>query len=346
MWQTVGHDTAVLALSRAIEQGRMHHALLLIGPPRVGKMALAMDMARALSCVGDEPPCDECSQCARITASLHPDVRVIGLGEDERGRARTLISIEQVREVQKEASLKPYEGAFRVFIIDGVDRLSDEAANSLLKTLEEPPDQVVLALLASDASAVLTTIRSRCRRLDLRPVSVDTIEDHLVRALGVESELAQEVARLSNGRIGWAIQAARQPELLERLADRLDVIERTVMSGLEPRFEYAAQLAGRFAQSRADVLDELGLWLGWWRDVMIVCEGRPELVWHTSRRPMLESVASGLDAAQSAVTVKAVERVVSLLERNVNPRLAVEELMLAMPHPVVPADSLSAERQP
>ena len=336
VWQTVGHDAAVLALSRAVEQGRMHHALLVVGPPRVGKMALAMDVARALNCIEDEPPCGACRQCERISASLHPDVRVIGLGEDAQGRAKTLISIEQVREVQKEASLKPYEGAFRVFIIDGVDRLSDEGANSLLKTLEEPPEQVVLALLASDASAVLTTIRSRCRRLELRPVSVDAIADHLAQALGVENELAQEVARLSNGRIGWAIQAAQEPALLERLADRLDVIERTVLSGLEPRFEYAAQLAGRFAQNRADVLDELGLWLGWWRDVMVVCEGKPELVSHSSRRTALETVASGLDAAQSAVAVRAVERVVGLLERNVNPRLAVEELMLAMPHPQSP----------
>ena len=335
MWQTVGHDAAVLALSRAIEQVRMHHALLLVGPPRVGKMVLALDVARALNCIGEEPSCGTCRQCVRISASLHPDVRVIGVEEDGQGRARTLISIEQVREVQKEASLKPYEGAFRVFIIDGVDRLSDEAANSLLKTLEEPPEQVVLALVASDASAVLPTIRSRCRRLDLRPVSVDTIADHLGKDLGVESAQAQEVALLSGGKIGWAIQAAQEPALLERLTDRLDVIERTVLSGLEPRFEYAAQLAGRFAQSRADVLDELGLWLGWWRDVMVVCEGKPELVWHTSRRRSLEAVASGVDVAQSAAVVKAVERATGLLERNVNPRLVVEDLMLAVPQPRV-----------
>ena len=332
VWQTVGHDAPVRALSRAIEQGRMHHALLLVGPPRIGKAALALDVARALNCVEDSP-CGACGQCKRISASLHPDVRVIGIEEDGQGRARTLISIDQVRELQKEASLKPYEGASRVFIIDGADRLSDEAANSLLKTLEEPPEQVVLVLLASDASAVLPTILSRCRRLDLLPVSVDTIADHLVNALGVEGARAQEVARLAGGKIGWAIQAAQEPALLERLADRLDIIERTVLSGLEPRFEYAAQLAGRFSQSRADVLDELGLWLGWWRDVMVVCEGKSDLVWHMSRRPSLEAVAAGLDAAQSAVAVRAVERTVGLLERNVNPRLAVEDLMLAVPRP-------------
>ena len=85
MWQTVGHDAAVLALSRAIEQGRMHHALLLLGPPQVGKMVLAMDVARALNCIGEGPPCGTCRQCTRISASLHPDVRVIGVGEDGQG---------------------------------------------------------------------------------------------------------------------------------------------------------------------------------------------------------------------------------------------------------------------
>ncbi len=332
VWQTIGHDIAVLALSRAIERGRMHHALLLVGPPRVGKMALACDVARALNCSEADPPCGACRSCTRISTLLHPDVRVIGLEAGEGGRVRTVISIEQVREVQKEASLRPYEGAFRVFIVDGVDRLSDEAANSLLKTLEEPPEQVVLVLLASNASAVLPTISSRCRGLDLRPVSVDVVAGHLVNSFGLEEGRSQEIARLSGGRIGWAIQAAQEPALLERLSDRLDAIERTVGSGLEQRFEYAAQLAARFAQSRDDVLDELGLWLGWWRDVMVVCQGKPELIWHSSRRASLEAAASGLESSQGAIAVKAVERAMDLLERNVNPRLALEEMMLALPH--------------
>ena len=245
VWQTVGHDAAVRALSRAMEQGRMHHALLLVGPPRVGKMALAMDVARALNCLGEEPSGGPCRQCERISDSLHPDVRVIGVEEDDQGRARTLISIEQVRVVQKEASLRPYEGAFRVFIIDGVDRMSDEAANSLLKTLEEPPDQVVLVLLASDASSVLPTIRSRCRRLDLRPVGVDTIADHLVTTLEVDSALAQEVARLSGGRIGWAVQAAQ-----------VDLNRLEVLGGIGERMSDAAnELAAAVAQAEGFGID-------------------------------------------------------------------------------------------
>lgn len=335
VWQTVGHDSAVLTLSRALEQDRMHHALLVMGPSRVGKKALAFDIARALDCVETTRPCGACRACERISSSLHPDVRVIGLEEDAQGRRRTLISIDQIREIQKEASLRPYEGAFRVFIVDGVDKISDEAANSLLKTLEEPPEYVVLVLLASNANDVLPTIVSRCHGLELRPVGVDVVAGHLSNYLGVENERSQEIAKLSSGRIGWAIQAAQDPELLERLSERLDVIDHIIESGLEQRFEYAAQLSVRFVQGRDDVFDELGIWLGWWRDIMVICQCKPEMIRHTSRKDFLETVANRLDFSQCAMAVKVVERAMDLLERNVNPRLAFEEMMLSMPCPQV-----------
>ena len=336
MWQTVGHDKAVRALSKALSESRMSHAFLVTGPPRVGKMSLAMDMARALNCVGDDPPCGTCGQCRRITEGLHPDVRIIGLETDDKtGRLRTVLTIEQVRDVQRDASLKPYEGNNRVFIFDGAEKLSEEAANSLLKTLEEPPDQVVIILLASDASNVLPTILSRCRRLDLRPVSVETIVDHLYRLYTTDRKLAEEVARQSGGRMGWAIQATQEPEMLQIIADRLDAIEQTVSATLEARFEYAEQLARRFAQGRAEVLEELDMWMGWWRDVMVISGGKSALVWNVSRISALESAAAGLQTSHVAATIKAIQRAMDLLQRNVNPRLAIEELMLAVPNVVV-----------
>lgn len=336
MWQTVGHDKAVRALSKAMSEGRMSHAFLVTGPPRVGKMSLAMDMARALNCVGDDPPCGACGQCRRITEELHPDVRVIGLETDRNTkRLRTVITIEQVRDVQRDASLKPYEGKYRVIIFDGAEKLSEEAANSLLKTLEEPPDQVVIILLASDPANLLPTILSRCRRLDLRPVGVEVITGHLYRLYTTDRQLAEEVARQSGGRMGWAIQATQEPEMVKTIADRLALVEQTVSSTLEARFEYAEQLARRFPQGRAEVLEELDMWMGWWRDVMVISEGRPELVWNVSRSATLESTAAELQTSQAAAAVKAVQRTKDLLQRNVNPRLAIEELMLAVPNVVI-----------
>ncbi len=333
MWRTVGHDKAVAALARALGESRIAHAYIIVGPTSVGKMTLAMDVARALNCQGDTPPCGACTQCTRISNALHPDVRLVELETDDKGKLRTSISINQVRDVQREASLKPYEGASRVYIFDGAERLQDAAANALLKTLEEPPDQVVLILLASAMEAILPTMLSRCRRVDLRPVSVEIVADHLVRRHELDPEKADEIARLSGGRLGWAIRAVADPELLEQIGQQVEAVERTVQSGLESRLEYAAQLATRFTRERADALRELDVWLGWWRDAMMVGEGTPELVRNTSRMSELEAVAGRMDKRSIAEAVRSVGRAAELLERNVNPRLAIEEMLLAIPMP-------------
>ena len=139
MFRTVGHDKAVKALTRAIDNDAIAHAYLLAGPPQIGKMTLAMDIVRAINCVADEQPnmfgetepkpCNTCGSCDRITRGLHTDVRVVTLGQDSRGRTQTLISIDQVREVQREASLRPSEGKYRVFIFDRAEYLSQGAAD-------------------------------------------------------------------------------------------------------------------------------------------------------------------------------------------------------------------------
>ena len=170
MWNTVGHDRAVAALQRGLDSDRVSHSILIAGPPQVGKTTLALDIARAVNCESDDRPCSECGQCGRITSGLHPDVRIVGLEKARSGRLRTLISIEQVRDVQRETSLLPFEGRYRVIVFESAELFSAEAANSLLKTLEEPPERVMIILLATDARALLPTIVSRCRLVQLKPV--------------------------------------------------------------------------------------------------------------------------------------------------------------------------------
>ena len=246
MWLTVGHDRAIASLARGLQEGRISHAYLLVGPPQSGKMTLALDLARAVNCLADDRPCGECSQCQRVDAGLHADVHVLGIDGETTvgGRSRVAIGIDQVRAMQHEASLKPYEGRYRVFIVDGAERLSDEAANSLLKILEEPPDQVVLVLLASDLGALLPTVVSRCQRLPLRRLPLERVAREVEARFGLSRVEAEETARLSNGRMGRAFELAGRSELREGRAERLAAAEEAVQESLDRRFSRAEKMAG------------------------------------------------------------------------------------------------------
>ena len=335
MWRTIGHDRAVTVLSRAVSSGRIFHAYLLEGPGHVGKMILALDLARAVNCVGEERPCNECAQCVRIENGLHADVHVVSVDARDvgDGRSRVAITIDQVREVQRVAGLKPYEGSYRVFIIDGAERLSEEAANSLLKVLEEPPDQVILILLALDARNLLPTLVSRCTRIELRRLPLPLVAREIEARCEIGPDRSNEIARLSGGLIGWALQAASQPDLLEQRETRLAAFEGAIQAGLEERFSYAAGMAIQFGQDRESARQQLDLWLGWWRDILVIIEGRPELAVDLARLDTLKDAARNLSSAHVTGAVRSLLAASEYLDHNVSPRLVLEDLMLALPRP-------------
>ena len=367
-WQTIGHDSAVSTLTRSMASGRMAHAWLFAGPSRVGKMTLALDLARLVNCTADDTesrPCAECRQCRRITSSLHADLRVISQGGgDGSASRRTAISVEQIRELQRDAVLKPYEGRYRVFIIEDAENFTQEAANALLKMLEEPPADVIFALLASevrentvDESAgyitytpeheqdritalleavpqvggILPTILSRCQTLELRPLSAALVQSEIESRFDLPSHDVTEIARLSGGRLGWALQAAAEPQMLARRSERLDEIESTLSGGLDDKFAYAENQAAAFSRSRNAVYEELQLWLNWWRDVLVIREGNDDLAVNLSRLDALNSAASECTSAQVVAAIRAIQETTAMLESNVNPRLCIEGMMLRMP---------------
>ena len=331
-WQTVGNEKATGALRRALAGGRLSHAHVIAGPEHVGKMALAVDVACALGCAGDEKPCGECAGCSRTRRGLHTDVHVVGLQMAAGGgRSRTLIGVDQVREVQREAALAPFEGTCRVIIFDGAELMSEEAANSLLKTLEEPPPGVYLLLLTPKPEALLPTVVSRCQLVDLKPVPHDVIAAHLVERHGMDEDAAERTARLSGGRPGWAIRAAGDPRLLEAVEEKVDAVEEVVLGGMETRFEHAAKLGSATDRDRESGRRELEVWLAWWRDVMLVKEGAPQMAANLSRMDSLKSVAETLTRQQITGAIQAIRRTRRLIARNVNSRLALEVMMLDLP---------------
>ncbi|HET7089635.1 MAG TPA: DNA polymerase III subunit delta' [Anaerolineae bacterium] len=318
-WPVVGHAWAVAQLARAIDEDRLSHAYLITGPAQIGKATLARAMAMAINCTGEARPCGACRPCVRIATSTHADVRVVA-PEGER------LKIDQIRELQRELSLSPVEARKRVAILDDFDRATIEAANALLKTLEEPASSVVLVVIAPEAELLLPTIVSRCQVVALRPLTIAQVRDALVSRWGVDAGRADLLAHLSGGRIGWAITAAKDKSVLERRAARLDHLQRLFGASRVERFAYAELLA-----RSADTREAIEVWRTWWRDVMLASANSGAELTNVDRRDEIERVAARLDVQQARSAAEACGRALWQLDKNAVPRLVVEVMLMSLP---------------
>jgi len=319
-WGVIGHDWAVALLRSSLSVGRVAHAYLFSGPPQVGKETLALALAQALNCAESDPPCGRCPSCLRIARGIHPDVRLIA-GEGAGGS----IKIEQVRALQHEAMLAPYEGRYRVFIARQMEQATPEAANSLLKTLEEPPAQVILVLTAIYSESLPLTIVSRCQHLGLRPVATPVIEK-VLHDKGVTPVQAQLLARLSGGRLGWALQAATDEDLLRQRQQGLDRLSGLLIAGRVERLTCAHEVSADPAAARQLV----ELWTCWWRDLALFGQGAEGLV-NVDQIDQYRQVSKQLTLTHELATLRALQATAAQLEANVNTRLALEGLFLQLP---------------
>ena len=320
-WRIVGHDWAVTLLRQGLAADQVAHAYLFCGPPQVGKTTLALALAQALNCDQPDPPCGQCPSCRKIAQRAHPDVQlVVGQGAGES------IRIDQVRALQREAVLAPYEGRYRVFVLRRIDGATTEAANSLLKTLEEPPAHVVLSLTAEHTQTIPPTVVSRCQRLDLRPVPAPVIETALLEK-GLSLPQASLLARLSGGRIGWALRAAAEDDLLRQREQDLDQLRELMSASRVERFEFAERASRDVAACRR----QIEYWASWWRDLLLLSTLGDDHIVNMDRLDELRLLAESSTSSQAHAALSALQRTTAQLEANVNARLALENLRLKLP---------------
>ena len=207
-----GHSAAEAEFVAALETGRMHHAWLLTGPAGVGKATLAYRLARRLLSPARDPNDPGNPVFRRLAHGSHADVLTIEREMDEkRKRMKGEVGIDQVRDVTGFLHLTSAEAGWRVVVVDGVETLNRNAANALLKVLEEPPRQAILLLTAAAPGRLLPTIRSRCRRLKLDPLSAAEMEGALAHLLPeIDGEARRELAKTANGAPGRAVALAEE----------------------------------------------------------------------------------------------------------------------------------------
>jgi len=342
MWKTIGQDVTIKILKNSIAAGNMSHAYLIAGPPHIGKATLALDIARYVNCTESDAPCDICQSCRRINNGKHVDINLLSLESPltppENGKSRKEISIKDIEELQKRASLSAYEGRFRIFIIDGVEDLSEEAANRLLKTLEEPPSYVIFLMLTADEKRVLTTILSRCQKIEMKLVPADVIEQYLIETHGAETDKAKLTARLARGCPGGAITLLDNTKHMQGRIDILNKLQYLLCASYENRFAYIEHL-GTDREKNVDMLDT---WLTWWRDVLLTrCECSDVMI-NIDFSKDIERAAAAFEIGEIKQSIDRIQEAQRQIQQNANVRLVMEVLMLDIPRKTVQLEGVPA----
>lgn len=288
----IGQDRVVQFLKQVMAGEKLPHAYLFVGISGVGKTTTALALTRAINCqeVGSEEGCGQCPSCRQVMSGNFPDLEQI---ESEGNR----IKINQIRQLSRTFGFKPVSGKYRVSIIKNADRMTEEAANAFLKTLEEPPEGNILILQVKEPLDLLQTIVSRCQKVSFRPIPVQLISDWLKDRKQLDEEQALLLAKLSEGSLGRALQMG-EGDFLEMRQDYLFNLIRLPGLSSDQALEMALDYTEKNKKKELDpsgndgILGMLSVWKTWYRDLLLLNMGGPEnLLFNVDFSHKLKSIA-------------------------------------------------------
>ncbi|MDQ3249518.1 MAG: hypothetical protein M3Q45_09995 [Chloroflexota bacterium] len=342
-WPIYGHAWAIRTLQRAtlpsIPGKESHvasgpsHAYLFLGLRQVGKTTVAQTFAQSLLCTGEAMrPCGACRACHLMGKGGHPDFRLVQ-PLDKNGavdRLDGLLRTEQAADIIHDVALRPAEGRYKVFLIQDAHQAHDSFANKLLKTLEEPPPHAILCLTALDRSSVLPTIVSRCQIVELRPIAANVISQALVEHWEAEPTQAELLARLANGRLGWAVEQLRNRAAQHERIEQLQGLWRLLSADRIERLALAEQMAAN--RNNQQLFGLLALWTSWWRDVLLAQAGHGEACCHIDQQTEIRHQAEIVSTQAVQRYLHTLQQIEGYLHHTVNTRLALDALLLQMPY--------------
>jgi DNA polymerase-3 subunit delta' len=359
VWDDIVGQPRVTAFLRAVSTaGRVGHAYLFVGPPGAGKKTAALSLGCALFC--DDNGCGSCPACVRVRRRVHPDVRII----EPEGTAGYLK--EQIDEVIHDVQLKPIEGPYKVYIFESADLFNDKSANAFLKTLEEPPDDVVIILMAHSYERVLPTIASRCQVVRFRRIPPAEAAAEVVSLSGADHTEAAAALAAVGGVVGRARDFLASPsrraaravilrtlkdltvmdeydvlvaakELLTAVKAPLDDVKVVQAAEIAERSEFLGKGANRSieerhkreltAREREGVAEVLNVAESWLRDCLVISQGVGDLAVNADALDAMEEVGAVITPSAAAHALGAVNEARRRISYNVTPQLAVEVML-------------------
>ena len=306
-------------LNAELASGRMAHAYLFAGPIGTGRGTTAKSLFAALNCreQSGEVPCGVCDHCHRLKVGTHEDFITLA---PPSGQASAQIKVEEVREVIRTLSFKPFAGSYRMVLIRGAGHLNPASSNALLKTLEEPPPHNVLVLTVQDPREILPTLVSRCRRVNFAPLDNELIGRELT-ARGLEPAAARLKAAMSGGSLGRALELneAKLMDELKRLSRHL-----SRPGGPLQDWELAEKLVAEYRGERIDrqgLAESLDLWAQYFRDQAVTAAQRPQAA-------LLDlGGGGGLDLERACRAFARIRKTQSQVVGNAAPELALTVLL-------------------
>lgn len=319
----VGHEQIIAHLSSAMKNNKISHAYIFNGEHGSGKKMLARAFAKALECeAGYGDCCDMCRACHQVDTGNHPDIKWVSHEKP------SSIGVEDIRvQVNNDIEIKPYSGKYKIYIIDEAEKMTQQAQNALLKTIEEPPAYGIIMLLTSSIDMMLPTIRSRCVTLNLRAVEFEKIRDYLMDKYEVPDYQAKVCAAFSQGNMGKAIRMATssdfnamQEEVLHLLKNLDDMEIHDIMNEIKNLSEY-----------KVDIYDVIDMMMIWYRDIMMLkITNDPNLLIYQEEYGALNKRARKTSYNGIDNIIQAMEKAKMRLKANVNFDLSLEMMLLTI----------------
>lgn len=333
-WPLVGNRHVTDFLEKSLIGDRLSSAYIFLGPKDLGKTAVAAYFAKCLLCQKKKEgvfsgPCGLCPSCLQLKGlsdgleTVHGDFHLLKRGVDKKN-----ISIEEVRDFIRALSLSSFFNSYKVGIIKEADDLGIEAANALLKTLEEPQAKVVVILTASRLDSIPATIVSRSQILRLYPVSTSLIYDYLLDDFGCQRSDAKIASRLSLGRPALAARFIEEPDFYSAYQEKASVFLNFFQEDLNSRLAAVSSLIEKEddEEKAAKALKILSIWQGAARDVLLLASNNGDIIQHENQRPML--AAAGQVAGKNGIirASRLLKKGEEYIRANVNPRLVLENI--------------------